>query len=141
MPMLKPSLLKSAEQAHLTHHVVLEAGTTLEDVLKPEYWKAAAAHLHPSDRIQVEAADGSFFAELSVRDVGKTWAKVKPCYVTPQDPDEGEDQDAWQQSYQIGVRQHKGGICVLRNSDNAVVAGPFENQNEAVFAARNLHRR
>src|SRR5688572_24720719 len=115
MPTLKPSLLKSAEQAHLTHHVVLEAGTTIDDMLKPEYWKAAAAHLHPSDRIQVEAADGSFFAELSVRDVGKTWAKVKVCNEKRHEPDEEVSEDAWMQAFT--VTPHHRGYVVKRNSD------------------------
>ena len=143
MPTLKPSLLQRDEQAHLTHHVVLEPGTTIDNMLDPGFWKAAAAHLHPSDRIKVEAADGSFFAELSVRDVGKTWAKVKPCYVTAQEPDEDEDPNAWMGDYEIGTRQHGGshGICVLRKADMAPIAGPFQDQNEAVFAARNLCRR
>lgn len=58
-----------------------------------------------------------FFAELSVRDVGKTWLKVKPCYVTPQEPDEEEDQDAWMQEFEIRTPTHgpRHGICVLRN--------------------------
>ena len=51
MPMLKPSLLQRDEQAHLTHHVVLEPGTTIEDILKPDFGKALMAHV----RRQIES--------------------------------------------------------------------------------------
>ena len=53
-----------------------EYGTTIEDMLKEGYWAHVAAKLRPWDKIEVRAEDGSFYAELMVRDAGRNWAKV-----------------------------------------------------------------
>lgn len=54
-----------------------ELGTTVEDVLKPEYWAHMAALMNPYDHIEVRVDDGSWVAYLLVTACDRTWAKVK----------------------------------------------------------------
>jgi len=138
MPVLKPSQIKTADQSGLRYHVTPDSGTTIEDMLKPDFWKGVTAYLHPSDRIEVEADDGSFYADLIVRDVGKSWAKVI-LHHKSEHPVIEDDTDAWKQEFTVTSRPQ--GIVILRNDDNAIVGGPFESTEAAVLAARNLHRR
>lgn len=52
------------------------AGTTLEDVLLPSYWAHIARKLRAKALILVYAEDGTWEAELRVRDVGAQTAQV-----------------------------------------------------------------
>lgn len=56
----------------------IEDGHSFDEVMKPEYWAHVAGHKNVKigDRILVRPDDGSYFAELYVRDVGAAWAKV-----------------------------------------------------------------
>lgn len=53
-----------------------ELGTMPEDLLKPQYWAHVANKLKPLDVIQVRAEDGSYYAQMLVRDRGRSWVKV-----------------------------------------------------------------
>lgn len=53
-----------------------EEGTTVEDILKPEYWFHKASELRPYDRIEVRDEKGHWIAELLVLNVDRSWAKV-----------------------------------------------------------------
>lgn len=56
--------------------VMVEHGTTMEDVLKPEFFAHVSRALRPFAKISVLADDGSFYAELLVKSAGATWANV-----------------------------------------------------------------
>jgi hypothetical protein len=75
-PALHPSRRMLAEQRRQIHSVVPEFGTTIAEMLNPGYWAHVARDLRPGDRIEVDAEDGSYFAELMVRDAGAQYAKV-----------------------------------------------------------------
>jgi hypothetical protein len=64
---LSPNERAVAEYARTDHIVSPEAGTTLDEMLAPEYWAHVAKAMRPFDRIDVRPADGSWFAELLVR--------------------------------------------------------------------------
>jgi hypothetical protein len=53
-----------------------ELGTTVEDVMDPQYWAHMAAMLKPYDRIEVRVDDGSWLLELIVTGCDRSWAKV-----------------------------------------------------------------
>jgi len=74
---IHPSRFGSADQKRNIWHVVPEDGTVFDDVLAPVYWAHLASRLRPTDRIEVHAEDGSYFAELVVRSVGNLHAKVQ----------------------------------------------------------------
>lgn len=77
MPQLAPSRIELAEQLRTIWSMSPEADTTFEAILLPEYWAHVSAKFRPRDRIEVEPEDGTYYAELIVRDAGKLFAKVE----------------------------------------------------------------
>lgn len=65
-----------AESKRITHHLVLEPGVQLDDLLIPDMWSLAAPKLHRRDLIEVEPIDGAWWALLLVVEVGPEYAKT-----------------------------------------------------------------
>jgi len=63
--------LKPAETVRNVWHVTATAGTKPEDLTEPQYWAHVARLLRLGDRIEVLAADASWYAELRVMEVGR----------------------------------------------------------------------
>lgn len=69
--------MQLGEQARNVHRVIAVAGTTLEQILKPEYWSHVAKNrLRIYDLIEVLIEDGSAYYEFLVVSVGRTEAHV-----------------------------------------------------------------
>lgn len=96
-----------------------EVGTSLDEMLEPAYWAHVAKQLQPWDRIDVRAADGTWFAELLVVAVANQAAKVHLL----QHVDLGRPaatQVELPAGYELKARG-KAGWCVIRVSDKAVI--------------------
>jgi len=76
MTQLAISRFKQAEYERTVYSVVPEHETPFDAVIQPEYWAHVSARMRPGDRIEVQAEDGSYWAELLVRDAGRLFAKV-----------------------------------------------------------------
>lgn len=76
MTQLQPDRMQLAEFARAVYTVVPEVDTPFDALLDPGYWAHVAAKLAPWARIEVQAEDGSYFAELLVQDAGRLFAKV-----------------------------------------------------------------
>lgn len=63
------SQIQAAEFARVVWRAVPDAGTPLEDILKPEYWAHVARNLHLNDIIELTPEDGAYFGELLVRSI------------------------------------------------------------------------
>ena len=61
---------------HNIFRVTPEMGTAPDALLDPHYWAHVSTKLSIGNIIEVMAEDGSYFAELLVRDVGNLFAKV-----------------------------------------------------------------
>jgi len=119
---------KGAEYARNIWSATSAVGVALEDVLKPEYWAHVAMKLTPSDRIEVVAEDGSFFAELYVQDKDKTWAKVFLLRHVVLDPLEKIDPTL---DFKVDWRGPANRYGVIRKSDNTVIKDGFATKGEA----------
>jgi hypothetical protein len=75
-PKLRESQIARIEQRRTTYHADVPAGVAYENLLKPEFWAHVAQKLRPGDFIFAEAEDGTFIAELYVRNAGHNWATV-----------------------------------------------------------------
>lgn len=64
------------EHTNATHVITAEPGTTLEDLLVPNFWSFVAVRFHPRDKIHVNWEDGSAYAELLVLDRNRISASV-----------------------------------------------------------------
>lgn len=73
---LMPGRCKPAEYGRNFWFVTVEAGTTREDLKRPEYWSLVSKSFRVGDRIEVQSDDGGFFAEYLVRSSDVSWAIV-----------------------------------------------------------------
>jgi hypothetical protein len=120
--------VKSAEYVRNIFSATPEIGTTFEDILKPEYWAHVAASFHPTDRIEVLAEDGSWFAELFIVSCGKNWAKVCTMrFVELSESVAETPEDAYRVIWRGAVHKHS----VVRKSDSAVIKAEFPTAADA----------
>lgn len=75
MKLLQNSL-KQAEYTRTVYTAKPEPGTTLDEMLKPEYWSHVAKNLMPGTKIEVTSSDSEWYAELLVRSASGTEANV-----------------------------------------------------------------
>lgn len=68
--------IKPAEYMRNVFAATLPPNTSFEDVKKEAFWAHVAAKFHPTDRVEVMDAEGTFFAELMIISCGRNWAKV-----------------------------------------------------------------
>ena len=141
-PQLHPSRFALASHKRNVWFIVPPGGTTLEDVLDPLYWSHVAARLRPTDRIEVHAEDGSFFAELYVRDAGHLHASLVPLR-THAFKDAPAEVPAADHAVQWKGPHHRW--CVVRVADNQLINAECASREDATLwlgaNARTLHAR
>jgi hypothetical protein len=77
MAKIHPSRFAPAISKFNTWHVDAPEGTTIDDVQKEDYWTHVGTRLRRNDIIVVSPEDGSWWAELLVRDAGAMFATVE----------------------------------------------------------------
>ena len=103
-----------------------EPGTTLDEMLLPEYWAHVAKTLKKGDRIDVTSDDGEWFAELYVRASSDNSVAVvvlqKHVFSAPAPVADG--------TFEL---KHRGGAkwSVIRRSDKRVMVENLETRPEA----------
>lgn len=111
-----------------------EPGTTLNDMLQPEYWAHVSKTLKQGDRIEVTDSGTGWFAELFVRSAGHNDARVvvlrSYVFDTPAKADDGHPFEV----------KHRGGAgwSVVRKADKAVVFEKGATRDEAEAALAKL---
>jgi hypothetical protein len=70
-----------AEYARQDWVVNAEEGTTIEDILKPEYWSLVCVRMKPYDHIEVRLETGEWIAELIVLQADRLYAAVHPLKI------------------------------------------------------------
>lgn len=127
--------IKSAEFIRTVWAAQPEPGTKLADMLLPEYWVHVAKTFRVGDRIDVTAADGSWFAELFVRSTSERALKVHVLRHIEFDKDPAEAPPA------LDIR-HRGGAgwSVVRLVDKTVLfeGGKARSDAEDWVKANNL---
>jgi hypothetical protein len=107
-------------------------GTTIADMLVPEYWGNVAARMRRGDIIRVRPADFTWFAELIVLAVGPFTAKVFRLRHFEFDAKPEATVLAIPAGYDVKHRG-KNGWCIIRKSDNAVLKESEPSQASAVL--------
>lgn len=126
---LVPARLKDAEQVQHHFHVVPERDTPYERVLERDYWAHVAAKIKPSNLIQVEAEDGSYWALLLVRGVSHTEVSVVP--VLEKRFDSAPKMDAPDSEYKSKWNGPHDKYIVYRVSDNEKMQTGFDSPEDA----------
>lgn len=108
-----------------------EAGTTINEILDPQYWAHVAANFKPHDIIEVIPEDGSWYARLIVLTNARLWAKVfllqkadleKALADTP-----ATDDETHEVKWMGAIEKH----AVIRKADKALIKGGFTTKLEA----------
>ena len=120
-----PKDIKQADFNRTVHAAQPEPGTTLDEMLKPEYWSHIAKTLKQGDRIEVQDSGHSWFAELYVRSVTATDAKVTVLRHVVFDKPGLADAD-----YEVKARGGAG-WSVIRKSDKAVMFEKGQTRGDA----------
>ncbi len=121
-----------AEQVNQGWTVTVESGTTLQDVLQPEFFANVSSRLRPYDRMYVRIDTGEWYAELLVLSCGRVWAKLIPVFtldLTTQDVEVSQADAA--DRYLIQYRGPHLKFCVIRRVDKAPIKEQLENKAEA----------
>lgn len=131
---LLPSRFKQAELVRNVWAIVPPAGTAFEEVLDRKYWSHVSTSLKPSDRVEVLAEDGSYFAELIVRATGPQWADVSVLRKCDLDAVSLADDSA----VSVEWRGPHHRFCVVRTSDKQIIKGGFAEKADANKHAANI---
>lgn len=73
---LSPNSISELGYLRNSWDVIAARGVTIANVILPEYWLHVATKLRPTDKIEVIAEDGTWYAQLLVVNADRTWAKV-----------------------------------------------------------------
>lgn len=131
-PPLHPSRMQLAEHRRQIWHIVPEHGTALTDLLNPAYWSHISRQMKPTDRIEVSAEDGSYFAELIVIDAGLQFAKVAVLREVKLETTESpEASAAIMKGHKVEWSGPHTKFRVLRESDRKVLKDGFGNRSDA----------
>ena len=133
---IHPTRFKRADGERNIWTVVPEHGTDFDALTAPEYWAHIAKYLRPTDRIEANAEDGSYFAEFIVQACGDNYARVALLRKHDlQSPDVQKENDAFEVMWR--GPHHK--FAVVRRSDNEPVQTGFAAKQDAVqWLANNL---
>jgi hypothetical protein len=129
---LDPTRFSQGDFINASYTITVEAGTTLDDVLKPEFLANVSNKLRPYDRVHVRIDTGEWYAECLVLSAGRVWAKLMPMLVldlTTQDVEitQGEAAD----EYQVAFRGPHLKFCIIRKSDREVIKEQIPTKIEA----------
>lgn len=129
MSKLNPEGLKEAEYVRHVFRATVPNDTTINDVLKPDFWAHVAAKLHNTDIIEVCPEDESWFAQLIVRSASRLHAK---CAVLRHQSFNADKKTAEPEGpFSIKHNGPKAKWCVIRRVDKALVKEGFASKEEA----------
>jgi len=111
--------VKSAETRHNRWSATIPEDHTLEDLMNPRYWSAAALMFRRGDIIEVRTDDEAYFGEFIVLDCSRIHAALKELrWVDLSDTEKVSiDSETYEYKWKGPHLRH----CVLRKSDGEVV--------------------
>lgn len=129
---LNPSRFALDEHTNQNWTLTVESGTTLDDVLKPEFLSNVSKQMRPYDRIRVRVDSGEWYAELLVLTCGRAWAKLVVVFKIDLAENsleelEGDIMDA----YFVKWQGPHNKFCVIRKVDKEPIKEQCETKQEA----------
>jgi hypothetical protein len=126
---LNPQRMALAEQWRQDWVVNAEEGTSIEDVLDPEYFSHMASQMQQFDRIEVRMETGEWVAELIVKAVGRNWVS---CHLIVEHQLEVvSDAPAATIKHDVMWRGQHHKWCVKRKSDGEVLQAGMASKDDA----------
>lgn len=134
---LSPAKLQPASHYRTRYAAVVDDGTSVDDLKRPEFWCHVANKLRQTDVIEVLPEDGSFFAELLVLKTGIGFAKVMLLrHVDLEGQETDGDSDLVHVQWKGPHRKHS----VIRKSDGEILRDGFATKADAEIFARDYER-
>lgn len=136
---LDPQLMKQAAYVRQDHVVNAPEGTTVEDVLRPEFWAHKAAEMQVYDRVDVRLETGEWFLEMLVLRVGRNYAQVHLLHrhdLVPIDHGAITASDRYEAKFKGPQKKW----CAIRRADNAVLQDGFEDRASTQVWINNYER-
>jgi hypothetical protein len=130
-PKLRETQIARIEQRRTTYDALIPSGIAYEEILKPEFWTHVAQKLAPGDFIFAEAEDGTFIAELYVRNRGHNWATIFPLRHHNFDELSSVGDEAVP-GFEIKWRGRVQKHAVIRTADGQIMASGMSLKQEAV---------
>lgn len=103
-----------------------EVGTTIDDVMSPEYWAHTSGKMERLDRIEVRMETGEWVAELIVVETGRNWASMYLVAKHELQPSGKDEAESTKHEVTWRGQQHKW--CVKRLSDGEVMQAGMESK-------------
>ena len=127
---LMPARMSHAEFVRQDWVATAEEGTTVEDVLNPNFWSNMAAQMKPYDRIEVRVDTGEWLLELLVMNTDRNWASVVLLQQHELVPDAGDVPvpEAFESIWK--GPQHRW--CVIRKSDKEMLETKLESKQAGI---------
>lgn len=123
-----PVDVKPAEYIRVTYtHTVAQGNDFEKDVLNPDYWTHLANKLRAGDRIEIQAHDGSYFAEVVVAAVYSRAVAVAVVFKTNTKKNEIFDNPEYVIKFR-GPRKWS----VVRVKDSAIIKEDIATELDAV---------
>lgn len=127
--MKKPTTIHTAEHSVVTYFHSPEEETSFETTLKPEYWTHVASKLRAGCRIEMLAADGTWWAMLIVRAAGRNTAQVAVLHKVALD--KMPDPEIAEMPAYVKFRGPTALWSVLRKADDEVLRDKMPTRGEA----------
>lgn len=121
---------KPAEFCRTVWSATPESGTTLEMMGDPAYWTHVASKLRKGDRIEVTAADGTWFAEFYIKSANKVEAHVALMRKVELSKSTAKAETEDEPEY---IVKHYGGgkWRVMRTEDKAILESDLPSKEKA----------
>lgn len=134
----KRSVVIQPERVHLAEHarqdfvVNAEEGTTIEDVMDPQYLAHVAGKLQAFDRVEVRLETGEWTADFIVANCGRNWATLKMIAKHDLRVSEEDAVEAVPSPYEVRYRGPQLLHCVIRKSDGQTMQQGMRTKLEAM---------
>lgn len=134
-PALIPPDLSQAEYNRNRFLARPPEGTTLADILNPDFWAHVARQFRQGDLLEVYPKDGAFYAELFVAECRKVGMinvlrLVKVSYTPLTEEPQGKTKDE-SGTYSVVWRGTEKKHTVTRKLDNAIVSEGHATKQDA----------
>ena len=110
-------------------HASIPSEVSFEEILSPDYWCNNAVQLKIGDHIEAFCEDGSFYAEMIVRNCDRLTAVLG--VITHVDFSGSVEIDEIDPEYEVAFAGPTHKWRIVRKSDKAVVKHGFQTKQEA----------
>lgn len=130
--------IQLAEHLRQDWVVNAEAGSTVEDILRPGYWAHCAQHMTMYDTVQVRLETGEWICDLFVMEVGRNYAKMHLAH--KYDLTAGPAVVIPPEAHRIEFKGPQLKHVVIRVADGAVIQDGLSKKEDAILWLRNYEK-